>query len=138
MRSSGAPPMLRLVAAVLAVETAGLLVASVLTAIDTADGRSYQESSGIALTLIAFGSVAALALMTRAIVRLQSWSRTPTAIVQVLIAVVAFYLLGGHRYDWGVPAMALAIAGLAGLLAPSSIRALMPPSVKGGTPGRSV
>ena len=38
--------------------------------------------------------------------------------------VVAVYLLQAHRYDWGIPALLVAGAGLAGLLAPVSFRAL--------------
>jgi hypothetical protein len=47
---------------------------------------------------------------------------------QVLTGVIAVYLLQAHRFDWGVPALLLALAGLAGLLAPPSLRALSRPA----------
>ena len=125
MRSGeGAPPMLRLAAGVQAIEAVGLCVAGVLTAVDTAAGRSAQASSGIALTLLAFIVAAGLAWIASGIARQRPWSRTPAVLTQVLTGVIAVYLLQAHRFDWGVPALLLAIAGLAGLLAPASFRAL--------------
>ena len=125
MRSGeGAPWMLRLAAGVQAIEAVGLCVAGVLTAVDTAAGRSAQASSGIALTLLAFIVAAGLAWIASGIARQRPWSRTPAVLTQVLTGVIAVYLLQAHRFDWGVPALLLAITGLAGLLAPASFRAL--------------
>jgi len=125
MRSGeGAPPMLRLAAGVQAIEAVGLCVVGVLTAVDTAAGRSSQSSSGIALTLLAFIVAAGLAWIASGIARQQPWSRTPAVLTQVLTGVIAVYLLQAQRFDWGIPALLLAIAGLAGLLAPPSFRAL--------------
>ena len=137
MRSGeGAPWMLRLAAGVQAIEAAGLCVAGVLTAVDAAAGRSAQASSGIALTLLAFIVAAGLAWIAWGIARLQPWSRTPAVLTQVLTGVIAVYLLQAHRFDWGVPALLLAITGLAGLLAPASFRALSRPVTPGGTTPR--
>jgi len=46
-----------------AAEAAGVFIASVLSAIDTATGRSYQFDSGVALTVIGFCTAAALAVL---------------------------------------------------------------------------
>jgi hypothetical protein len=46
----------------------------------------------------------------------------------VLTGVIAVYLLQARRFDWGVPALLLALAGFAGLLAPPSLRALNRPA----------
>lgn len=121
---SARPPLLTLAAAVLAVQAAGLAVAGVLTAVDAATGRSYQASSGVALTIFDFVVVAVLAWVASGIARLRPWSRTPALMIQVFTGAVAVYLLQAHRYDWAVPALLLAIAGLAALLAPASLRAL--------------
>jgi len=118
------PPMLRVAAVVQAIEAAGLLLATILVAVDTAAGRSYQQASGIALTLIGFGTVAALAWIAVGIRRLRPWSRTPAAMTQFFTGIVGIYLLQGHRYDWGVPAVLLALVGLGCLFVPSSLRAL--------------
>jgi hypothetical protein len=135
MRSGeGAPPMLRLAAGVQAIEAVGLCVAGVITAVDTAAGRSAQASSGVALTLLAFIVAAGLAWIASGIARQRPWSRTPAVLTQVLTGVIAVYLLQAHRFDWGVPALLLAIAGLAGLLAPASFRALSRSTPPGGRP----
>jgi hypothetical protein len=118
------PATLRAAAVVQAVESAVVLAAAVLAAVDTAAGRSYQTGSGIALTLIGVASAAALALVARGLARARRWSRTPALLTQLFFGIVGIYLLQGHRLDWGVPVVVLAIAGFAALLAPPSLRAL--------------
>jgi hypothetical protein len=111
-------------AAVQAIEIAGILVASVLAGLDTANGKSYQTGSGIALTCIGVGAVALLGYVAVGLARARRWSRTPALLTQLFTGIVGIYLVQGHRYAWGVPALLLAAAGLALLLAPPSIRAL--------------
>ena len=117
-------PLLMLAAAVVAVEAAGLCVAGVITAVDAADGRSYQASSGVALTILEFIVVAGFAWIASGVARVRPWSRTPAVLIQVFTGVVAVYLLQAHRFDWAIPALLFAAAGLAALLAPASWRAL--------------
>ncbi len=107
-----------------AAEAAMVLVATVLVGIDTAAGRSYQPSSGIALTVIGVASAAALAVVAAGLARARRWSRTPALLTQLFFGIVGIYLLQGHRLDWGVPSVVLAVAGFAALLAPPSLRAL--------------
>ncbi len=118
------PALLTLAAAVLAVEAAGLCVAGVLTAVDAAQGRSSRASSGVALIILEFILIAGVAWIAYAVARVRPWSRTPAVMMQAFTAVVAFYLLQAHRFDWGVPALLFAAAGAAALLAPASWRAL--------------
>lgn len=122
--ASGAPATLWLAAAVLLTEAVGLCVAAVFTAVDTANGQSSTKSSGIALTLLAFAGVLAVALLARGLAQAKSWSHTPAAMVQLFTGGIAIYLLDGHRFEWGVPAIALAVLGLAALLSPPTVRAL--------------
>src|ERR1035437_2712696 len=70
---------LRLAAAAQAAEAVGMGVAALFPAASTADGQSYQQASGIALTLIAFGTAAALAALAVGLDRARPWSRTPVA-----------------------------------------------------------
>jgi hypothetical protein len=118
------PATLRAAAVVQAVESAVLLAAAVLAGIDTAAGRSYQQGSGIALTVIGVASAAALALVAVGLARVRRWSRTPALLTQLFFGIVGIYLLQAHRLEWGVPLLVLAAAGLASLLAPPSLRAL--------------
>jgi hypothetical protein len=117
-------PLLTLAAVAVALEAVGLGAAGVLTAVDAADGRSSQASSGVALTVLEFVVVAGIAWIASGVARVRPWSRTPTVMIQVFTGVVAVYLLQAHRFDWGVPALLLAAAGLAAVVAPSSWRAL--------------
>ena len=128
MSREGVPGTLLLAVGVQAAEAAGLAVAGVLTAVDTAAGHSSQPSSGIGLTVLAFIVVAGLALIAAGLARVRPWSRTPAMLTQVLTGVIAVYLLQAHRFDWGVPALLLALAGLGALLAPPSWRALNRPA----------
>ncbi len=118
------PATLISAAAVQAAESLGVLVAAVIVCVDTISGRSYQVSSGVALTLIGFATVAALAVVALGLARARRWSRTPALLTQVFGGIVAIYLIEGHRYGWGVPLLLLAVAGLAVLLAPPTFRAL--------------
>jgi peptidoglycan/LPS O-acetylase OafA/YrhL len=113
-------------AGVQAVEAVGVLVASILAAIDTGSGRAYQTNSGIAITIIGVCVAITLGLVARGLRSSKRWSRTPAVLTQLFVAIVAIYLLQSHRYDWGVPAILLAAGGFAMLLAPASLRALTP------------
>ena len=119
-----AGPMLRVAAAVLAAEAVGLCVAVVLNAIDSASGNSWTTSNAIAFIAMEIIVAIGVAWLASGIARLRPWSRTPALMTQLLTAAVAIWLLEAHRYAWGVPALLLAIAGFAGLLTPSSLRAL--------------
>jgi hypothetical protein len=118
------PPTLRGAAAVQAVEALMVLAATILSAVDTAAGRSYQLASGIALSVIGLGCAVTLALVAAGLVRGRRWSRTPALLTQLFVGIVGIYLLEGHRLDWGLPSVLLAVAGFALLLAPPSMRAL--------------
>jgi hypothetical protein len=109
------------------IEAVGLCVAGVFSIVSTADGRSYQLASGIALTLIAFGTAAGLAALAVGLARARPWSRTPTVMTQLFVIIAAVTLLDGNRPEWGVPALVVAAVCLAGLLTPASLRALNRP-----------
>jgi hypothetical protein len=119
---------LLLAAAAEAIEAAMVCVATVLAAVDTAAGQSYHQSSGIALTIIGLGAAVALAAVAVGLARVRRWTRTPALLTQLFVGSTGVYLLQGHRLDWGVPALLIALAGLTGLLLPGSLRALVGPN----------
>jgi hypothetical protein len=125
--ASRPPAALRVSAAAQFIEAAGLAVAAVFAAVATADGHSYQIGSGIALTLIAVGTAAGVAAIATGLARVRPWSRTPAAMVQLFMIIGGITLLDGHRPEWGVPALVLAVICVAGLLTPTSLRALNRP-----------
>jgi hypothetical protein len=109
-----------------AVEALLLLVASGFAAYGTVHGDSYLRSSGLALTLIGVGMAVALGFVARGLRSGRRWTRTPALLTQLFTGIAAITLLQGGRLDWGIPTIALAVAGLAALLTPASLRLLTP------------
>ena len=124
------PRALRLAAAVLAVEAVGMCVAAGFSAVSTADGQSYQQASGIALTLIAVGTAVSFALLARGLAKARPWTRTPVVMTQLAIGIWAIYLLRDHRPEWGLPMLLVAACCLAALFTPASLRALNRPPMR--------
>jgi hypothetical protein len=122
------PPVLLAAVVAEAAEAVMLLVVSVLEIIDAVAGRSSQQSNGIALIVLQLIVVAGLAWIAVGLTQVRPWSRTPAGMTQALTIIVAFILLQAHRLDWGLLALLFALAGLAGLLAPPSLRALSRPA----------
>jgi hypothetical protein len=120
----GRPLTVLLACVVQALESVGVLVAAVFAGIEALQGKAYQNSSGIALTIIGIGTAAALALVTVGLARVRRWSRTPALLTQLFTGIVGIYLVQGERYWLGVPALALAVAGMALLFLPPSLHAL--------------
>jgi hypothetical protein len=118
------PPMLRVAAAAQAVEAVGLCVAIVFNLIDWASGNDSTTSNAIGFIVVEAIVAIGVAWIATGLARVRPWSRTPAVMTQVLTAVIGVWLLQAGRYEWGVPALLLAIAGLAGLFTPSSLRAL--------------
>jgi hypothetical protein len=113
-----------------ALEAVGVLTASVLAGIATVNGHSYQRASGVAITAIGIATAIALALVARGVRSARRWSRTPALLTQVFTGIVAIYLIQSGRLDLGVPAILLAVAGLAALLTPASIEVLTPGRIR--------
>jgi hypothetical protein len=105
-------------------EAVGLCIAAVFAAIGTADGKSSDRTAGIVLALLALGTAVGLAAIAAALDKARPWSRTPAVMTQLFVGIAGIALLDGHRLEWGVPALVLAAACLAGLFTPASLRAL--------------
>jgi len=111
-------------ALVQALQSAVILAAAVLAGIAAGQGRSYQGSSGIAITAIGVGTAVALAFVAVGLARMRYWSRTPALLTQLFTGIIGIYLVQGQRYWWGVLLLALSVAGFGLLLAPPTLRAL--------------
>ena len=116
--------MLLMAAAAQAAEAAGLCVAVVLNVIDSASGDAWTTSNAIAFIVLEAVVAVAVAWVAWGIARVRPWSRTPAVMTQVFTILIAIWLLEAHRYGWGLPALLLAVAALAGLFAPTSLRSL--------------
>jgi hypothetical protein len=105
-------------------EAVGVFVAAGFSAAATANGKSYHTNSGIALTLLAVILAVAIAVLAYATARLKPWSRSPALIIQLFTVIGGVMLVQGHRLDWGIPTLILAVTATAALLAPASLKAL--------------
>jgi hypothetical protein len=112
------------------VEAGGVLLASALAGLDTGAGKSYQLSSGIAITVIGVATAIGLALVARGLRAGRRWTRTPALLTQLFTGIVGIYLVQAPRYDWGIPALLLAIVGFAMLMAPASVELLTPGRIR--------
>ena len=120
------PRSVRIAATIQLTEAVGVLAAALIAGVDAITGQSYQRTGGIAITLIGIATALALAYVARGLSSGRRWSRTPAVLTQLFTGIVAIYLLQAPRLEWGIPAIALAIGGLAALLAPASVRVLTP------------
>ena len=128
MRSAdGAPNLLLLGAAAQGLEAAGLFVVIVANLIDLADGHTYTRSNAVGIIAVEAIVAIGVAWIASGIVRLQPWTRTPAVMTQVFTLIIAVWLLEAHRVAWGLPALIVALAGLAGLLAPRAFTPLVVP-----------
>jgi hypothetical protein len=132
----GRPLSVLLAALVQGAQSAGVLAAAVYAGVSAGEGKSYQNSSGIALTAIGIGTAVALALVAAGLARVRRWSRTPALLTQLFTGIIGIYLLQGGRLWMGVLALALSVAGFALLLLPPSLRALTTPAKEPAAPAR--
>jgi hypothetical protein len=122
--TAGRPPLLLLAAVAQGLEAVGLCAVVVAQVVDSASGQSWRSSNAIALIVVEIIAAVGVAWIASAIARVLPWSRTPAVMTQVFTAFIASWLLEAHRLWWGLPTLLLVIAGLVGLFAPTSLRAL--------------
>ena len=130
--ATGSPNLLWLAAAAQGLEAAGLLVVAAVNLSDLAGGQTDQKSSAVAFIGVEVIVAIGLAAIAAGIARVRPWSRTPAVMTQVFAIILGIVLIQAHRFGWGFPALVFAAAGLAGLFAPTSLRALNHP--RGTTP----
>jgi hypothetical protein len=118
------PPLLLMAAVAQGLEAVGLCAVVVTQVIDSASGQSWRSSNAIALIVVELIAAVGVAWIASAIARVLPWSRTPAVMTQVFTAFIAIWLLEAHRLWWGLPALFLVLAGLVGVFAPTSLRAL--------------
>jgi len=119
--------LLWLAAAAQGLEAAGLLVVVAVNLSDLADGQTSQRSNAIAFIGVELIVAIGVAAIAAGIARVRPWSRTPAVMTQVFAIIIGIVLIQAHRFGWGLPAVLFGVAGLAGLFAPTSLRALNHP-----------
>ena len=128
--ATGSPNLLWLAAAAQGLEAVGLIVVAAVNLSDLAGVQTDQKSSAIAFIGVEVIVAIGLAAIAAGIARVRPWSRTPAVMTQVFAIILGIVLIQAHRFGWGLPALVLAAAGLAGLFAPTSLQKLHRP---GGT-----
>jgi hypothetical protein len=128
MRSAtGSPSLLWLAGAAQGLEAVGLLVVAAVNVSDLSSSQTDQKSNAIAFIGVEVIVAIGLAAIAAGIVRVRPWSRTPAVMTQVFAVIIGIVLIQAGRLGWGLPALVFAAAGLAGLFAPTSLRALNHP-----------
>lgn len=123
------PWTLLLAVAAQVLEAVGLLVAAIVTTVNTVSGGSYRQSSGIALTFLAYLAAIAVALVAYGLYRASLWSRTPALLTQLFVGTTGVYLLEDHHLAYGLPALLVAIIGFLGICLPPSWQTLSRPGL---------
>jgi hypothetical protein len=125
--ADGAPNWLLLGAAALGLETAGLLVVIAADLIALANGHTATRSNAAGIIAVEAIVAIGVAAFAAGVLRVQPWARTPSIMTQIFTIFVAIWLLEAHRLAWGLPTLIVALAGLAGLFAPASLRRMSRP-----------
>lgn len=124
--SSG--PM-RVAAAVLGVEAVALLVVAVVVLSYLLLGHHPHDRLD-AWAVVGFAVAGAVAVGTVALGfwHRRRWSRAPAVLIQLLSVPVAVNTIGNGVWWVGVPLLVCGVAGLVGLFAPTTTRALFGPA----------
>src|ERR1700735_2028001 len=130
--ATGSPNRRWLAAAAQGLEAVGLLVVAAVNLSDLAGGQTDQKSNAIAFIGVEVIVAIGLAVIAAGIARVRPWSRTPAVMTQVFAVIIGIVLIQAGRLGWGLPALVFAVAGLAGLFAPTSLRKVHYP--RGTTP----
>jgi hypothetical protein len=125
--ATGSPSLLWLAAAAQGLEAVGLLVVAAVNLSELAGGQTDQRSNAVAFIGVEVIVAIGLAAIAAGIWRVRPWSRTPAMMTQVFAVIIGIVLIQAGRLGWGLPALVFAAAGLAGLFAPTSFRALSRP-----------
>jgi hypothetical protein len=118
------PTLLRWAIRLIFFEAASLAV--VLGLLVYADATSEKASAKSAALVTAYAAifVAMFVLIGRGLMRRRSWARGPAVALHVLMLPLGYYMISGGALWLGIPAIAIGIAGLVMLLAPSTREAL--------------
>ncbi len=101
-------------AALVALQGVGLLVASGFLAVELVTARPASAASAAGSAVLALLGGLGLLAVSRGLRCARHWSRSPALVAQLLVLPVAWGLLQGDRWYVGAPlaAWALAVAGM--------------------------
>nr|WP_155998621.1 hypothetical protein [Streptomonospora sp. PA3] len=89
-------------------------------------GRAADVGTAIPLTAFALLAAAAAGYCAWGLLHLHNWARSPVVLTQLFVLVVAYYMYTSGQYAVAAVMVAVAAAGLALVLAPSTTATLFP------------
>ena len=124
-RSDGAPSQVRAAAAVVVLESLGLVGAAAVLVSKTITGHPGSVAAALFIAAFALGAAAVLALGARGLVRLRVAARTPVVLLQLLALPVSYSLaFQAGRVGYGGPILVAALVVLYLLFTPPARDAL--------------
>lgn len=132
------PVPVTIAAAIQALEGLVVMGAGAYVGWETVVGEPRELTSAVALAVTAVISGFLMVMVGRGLLRLDRWSRSPSAVTQIFVFIVAVPMVRGGEYATGVPLVAAAAVGLVLLLTPAAGRALAgeePSGDRGDTSG---
>jgi hypothetical protein len=118
------PRPVAIAAALLALETLGLVALAVLLVVDTATGNPHSIWRALLGAALALVGAAVLGLGARGLVGLRPAARTPVVVLQVLAVPVAISLVQADQQRYGAPILIVAVAVVYLLFTPPARAAL--------------
>jgi hypothetical protein len=103
------PRPVAVAAAILGLETLGLVAVAVLLVVDTATGSPRDVARALFGAAFALLGAAVLGVGARGLVRLRPAARTPVIVLQVLAVPVAISLMQAHQERFGAPILIAAV-----------------------------
>jgi hypothetical protein len=122
--SGSSPGTLRAAAALVGLETLGLVVAVVFFAVETVVAEPDDRTRAATAAVLTLVGAAGLGLVTLGLVRRRRWARAPGLVTNLLVLPVAYDLARAGRWYVGVPLIVLALAVLVLLFARPTDEAL--------------
>jgi hypothetical protein len=118
------PITLSAAAAIEAVEGAAVLAVGLFVGIEAIIGSPNDLASAVVLALMAVAAGIGIIAVGRGLWQTRRWARAPALLTQIFAVIAAISMIQSRRQAVGVVLIALALAGAATLLSPSSTRAL--------------
>ncbi len=104
----------------------GLIIAAggIYVLLGTVLGRAADAASAIPLAVLALGAAATIGYVAWGLFRMRDWARTPVVLTQIFVLIIAYYMWTSEQYAISAGLAALAIGGLALVLAPPTTATL--------------
>jgi hypothetical protein len=122
--TGSSPGTLRAAAALVGLETLGLLAATVFFAVEIVVADADDRTRAVTATVLTLLGTVGLALVTRGLAQRRRWARAPGLVTNLLVLPVAYDLVRGGRWYVGGPLLVLALTVMVLLFVRSTDEAL--------------